>query len=262
MLIICNGTFKSGSSWLHAIVVEILKVKSISISTIPTIYNLNLASPTRILEKNVIDFITKEDLISKTYVTKSHYFSLETLSYNYSDSVFFLFIERELKDAIISHYFHFKNYRLNKVSFTIYFWLIGIFKAYEICIYNERSKNKFPQNNYFTFEGFKNHFSDNINKLTNLLGFNDLSDGELKQVKENTSLKNMKKQAILGKNKYYPELKKDSYKLFRSGKIGEWKYFFSKRQLIFLENMLNGHTSLLIKFGYFVLFTFRRKIGL
>ncbi len=89
MLIVCNGTFKSGSSWLHAIVVEILKVKSISISTIPTIYNLNLASPTRILEKNLIDFITKEDLISKTYVTKSHYFSLETLSYNYSDSVFF-----------------------------------------------------------------------------------------------------------------------------------------------------------------------------
>ena len=94
------------------------------------------------------------------------------------------------------------------------------------------------------------------------MGFDVLSDDELLEIKDSTSLEYMKRQAFLGKNKYYPELKKDSYKLFRSGEIGEWKYFFSRRQLIFLENMLSGRTSLFIKFGYFVLFTFRRKIGL
>lgn len=262
MLIICNGTFKSGSSWLHAIVIEILKIKSISISDVPNIYNLNLTSPTRILERNLPGFIEKEDFISKTYVTKSHYFRLETLSYKYSNSVVFLFIERDLKDAIVSHYFHFRNYRINKISFSIYFWLIGVFKAYEIYVFNERSKNKFPEENYFTFEGFKNNFSDDVNRLTQLLGFDTLSDDELLEIKDSTSLEYMKRQAFLGKNKYYPELKKDSYKLFRSGKIGEWKDFFSKRQLFFIEKILKGYTPFFIKVGYFILFAFRRKIGL
>ena len=34
MLIICNGVFKSGSTWLHAIVTELLFLRDIKISTI------------------------------------------------------------------------------------------------------------------------------------------------------------------------------------------------------------------------------------
>ena len=83
MLIICNGTFKSGSSWFHEIVINILKIKNISIKEIPIIYNLNQASPTRILEKKLNIFLANENYNSKNYVTKAHYFSSKTFKKNY-----------------------------------------------------------------------------------------------------------------------------------------------------------------------------------
>tara|TARA_B100000214_G_scaffold141453_1_gene101125 strand:- start:4657 stop:5445 length:789 start_codon:yes stop_codon:yes gene_type:complete len=262
MLIICNGTFKSGSSWLHAIVVEILRIKSIKVSEIPISYNFNTSSPTRILERNLRDFIIKEDLIRKIYVTKSHYFRSDTLSYKYSDSVVFLFIKRDLKDAIVSHYFHFRNYRIRRISFTIYFWCFGIFKAYEMYLFNKTCRNRFPEENYFTYEDFKNSYSKNIKRLIKILKINNFSNEELQTLKQKTSLKHMKKEALIGNNQYYPELKKESHKLFRSGKIGEWKYFFSTRKLFFIEKIIMGKTPFLIKIGYFCFYTFRRKIGL
>ena len=262
MLIICNGTFKSGSSWMHAIIIEILKLKTVNISEIPNIYNPNTQSPTRILEKNLNSFIKEQDIISKTYVTKSHYFQPKTLSFSYPESVVFLFVERELKDAIVSHYFHFRNYRLKSISFSLYFWVIGIFKAYEMCLFNERSKKNFSQEYFFTFEGFKNNFTTNVQKLCQILGVSDLSLHEIELVKEKTSLRHMKQESMLRKNKYYPELGEESHKLFRSGKIGEWKTIFSARQLSFANKIYLGNTSFFIRAGYFILFTWRRRIGL
>lgn len=262
MLIICNGTFKSGSSWMHAIVIEILKLKTVNISEIPALYNPNTQSPTRILEKNLNSFIKEQNIISKTYVTKSHYFQRKTLSSLYPESVVFLFVERELKDAIVSHYFHFRNYRLKSISFSFYFWVIGIFKAYEMCLFNERSKKNFAPEYFFTFEGFKNNFTKNIQKLSQILSVDDLSLQEVELVKEKTSLSYMKQESMFRKNKYYPELGEESHKLFRSGKIGEWKTMFSARQLSFVNKISLGNTSFLIRVGYFILFTCRRRIGL
>ena len=104
MLIICNGTFKSGSSWIHAIIVEIYKIKQISLDEVPLIYNPNQASPTRILEKNLNNFLLDEDYKKKNYITKAHFFCVRTLEKDYSDNVKFIFIRRDIKDAIISHY--------------------------------------------------------------------------------------------------------------------------------------------------------------
>ena len=49
MLIVCNGAFKSGSSWLHAIIVEVLRVNKIYIHDVPTKYTNNINSPTTIV---------------------------------------------------------------------------------------------------------------------------------------------------------------------------------------------------------------------
>ena len=125
MLIICNGTFKSGSSWLHAIIGEILSLKNIKLSQIPIKYNPNVSSPTRILERNLNSFIQQEDCLNINYLTKAHFFNKRTLSRVYDDDIKFLFIHRNIKDAIVSHYFHFINYRKKKWRFNKYFNLIG-----------------------------------------------------------------------------------------------------------------------------------------
>ena len=261
MLIICNGTFKSGSSWIHAIVLELFRVKNMQLSEIPIIYNSNLKSPTRILEKKLSLFLNNEEYIKSTYVTKAHYFSKSTLEREYLENVKFIFIERDVKDAIVSHYYHFNNYRKIGFDFSVYFNLIGVFKAYEMCLFNQRCKANFNANLFFSFEDFKSSFLSSVKQLCALLEIKDLTDLELLEIQKNTSLNTMKGIAKKGGNQYYPELKGDSHKLFRKGNVGDWKEHFSKINLRIINKIINKNPPVYVKIGYFILFTLRRKIG-
>jgi len=261
MLIVCNGTFKSGSSWIHAIVLEVFSLKGVELSEIPEGYNPNLKSPTRILENKLSLFLDNEEYIKSTYVTKAHYFAKSTLEKKYSENVKFIFIERDVKDAIVSHYYHFNNYREIGLSFSVYFNLIGVFKAYEMCLFNERCKASFSTNFFFSFENLKSDFLSSVKQLCDVLEVKGLTDLELLEIQKNTSLSKMKGIAKEGGNKYYPELKGDSHKLFRKGNIGDWKDHFSMRNLTVINKIINKKPSAYIKLGYFIFFTLRRKIG-
>ena len=59
MLIICNGVFKSGSSWLHAIIIEVLKINKIQLNKVPKNY-VKLGSPYYICygERSAVQFLT------------------------------------------------------------------------------------------------------------------------------------------------------------------------------------------------------------
>ncbi len=261
MLVICNGTFKSGSSWLHAIILEIFRVKNKPIKKIPCQYNPNLNSPTRILEKKLFDFLKFEDFNTNHYVTKSHYFSEKVLNKTYSDNVKFIFIQRDIKDAIVSHYYHVKQYRYPNISFEKYFRFIGKFKAYEISLFNLRSKKYFKSDLIFSYSNIKNDFDNTVINLCKILGLKELSKEEILKIKENTSLLNMRNAAKEGKNNYYPELGVQNYKMFRKGSIGEWKKYYNKKNLKLINQIINLKPPSKIKIFYFFVFTLRRKIG-
>ena len=125
MLIVCNGVFKSGSSWLHAIILEILKLRKISIATANKKYTNNEDSPTTIIESKLEEFLLQEDYKTVHYITKSHYYKLKTLSREYDKHVKFVFIERDVKDAVISHFHHFKNKFSLSMEFSTYYYLLG-----------------------------------------------------------------------------------------------------------------------------------------
>jgi|GEM_PF-3074674 len=262
MLVICNGTFKSGSSWLHAIVLQLLTVKKVELKEIPYKYNPNLKSPTRVLEYHLQAFIRNEDCRKNNFVTKAHYFSNNTLQYKYKDYIKFIFIERDIKDAIVSHFFHFNNFRKTQFSFTSYFNVVGVFKAYEMYLFNKRCKKNFPSNLFLSFESVKSDFAGSVKFLSKILELGDLSEIELQAIKNNTSLEKMKKSAKDRGNKYYPELGDESHKLFRKGNIGDWESFFKNKQLVMINKIINGEASTYIRVCYFIFFTIRRKIGL
>lgn len=95
MLIICNGAFKSGSSWLHAILVELTIVKNLNLQKVPVRYTNDINSPTTIIESRLKEFLTTEDYVVNNYLTKSHFFKESTLRQNYPSDVKILFIERD-----------------------------------------------------------------------------------------------------------------------------------------------------------------------
>ena len=106
MLIICNGTFKSGSTWLHAIVLELLRVNKIKLMDAPFDYTNNINSPTTIIESKLFKFLDNEDYINNNYITKSHYILKKTIFRDYDFDTYFLFVERDVRDAVVSHYYH------------------------------------------------------------------------------------------------------------------------------------------------------------
>ena len=260
MLIICNGAFKSGSSWLHAIVVELIAVKKINIFMVPVKYTNDINSPTTIIESRLKQFIENEDYTLKNYLTKSHFLNDDTLKINFSDNIKILFIERDIRDAIVSHFFHIKNkYRLN-LSFSVYYFLLGRYKSYEIMLFNLRCKKNIGDSNFFYFSDLKNNFEDTVTEIALVIGINNLSIRELTVIKEKTSLLSLREDLKSGNSKYYPSRRDDNWRLFREGKIGGWRYYFSKYQLKDINKIEKGYLSVFGKLIYLFLFSFRRRI--
>ena len=260
MLIICNGAFKSGSSWLHAILVELTIVKNLNLQKVPVRYTNDINSPTTIIESRLKEFLTTEDYVVNNYLTKSHFFKESTLRQNYPSDVKILFIERDRRDAIVSHYFHVRNRYRFKIGFPIYYALIGRYKAYEIGVFNERCRKYMGHENFFYYSDLILDFEATVMKIANVIGVKNISKDEISRVKEQTTLDKLREELKKGNLSYYPSKNKDNWKLFREGKVGGRKDYFNSRQLLDIEKIEDGKFSVCSKIIYFLMFTLRRII--
>ena len=124
MVIICNGAFKSGSTWLFLIIEEILKLKKNNYNeTLHNEWQSSKNSAFLFNDGNIKEalphYLDKNDSF---FLTKAHFLSEETyitLKENCNDELKIFFIERDLGDAIVSHYHHViiqtnKNFSFNK----------------------------------------------------------------------------------------------------------------------------------------------------
>jgi len=260
MLIICNGAFKSGSSWLHAILVELINVKKLNLKNVPIEYTNDLNSPTTIIESRLQEFLINENYQNFNYLTKAHFFKESTLNKVYPVEVKFLFIKRDMRDAIVSHYFHIRNRFRFKISFSFYYYLLGRYKAYEIGLFNNRCRKYMGEENLFLFEDLISNFTCTVRLISKSLGVNEISDEEIDQIREETTLDKLREQLKRGDVNYYPSKRDDNWKLFREGKIGGWKEHFTINLLKDIEKVESGRFSVLSKTSYFLIFTLRRLI--
>ena len=260
MLIVCNGIFKSGSSWLHAVVLEIIKMNNIQLTDVPYFYTNNTSSPTTIIESKLKDFLLTEDYINKHYITKSHYYLSSTLEAKYDENIFFLFIERNVRDAVVSHFYHFKKKYKIFNYFNFYYYTLGRFKAYEILFLNNEYKKAFGTSNFFQYDQMKNDFKSVVDKISSILKLKTLNLQEIKMIKKNTSINKMRNDLRMGKSKYYSTVKKNRDKLLRKGEIGDWKNYFSKRKKNDIMAIELDDVTFLFRFFYYIFFTLRRRL--
>ena len=260
MLILCNGAFKSGSSWLHSILVELTIVKKINLQKVPLKYTNDINSPTTIIESQLSSFLINEDFTTNNYLTKSHFFKKETLNRSYPEDVKFLFIERDMRDAIVSHYFHIQNKYRNKISFSLYYFFVGRYKSYEISIFNKRCKQFMGEENFFQFSDLISDFEVTVIKIAKVIGIDDISKEEVCQIKEQTTLDKLREELKKGNINYYPTNRKENWKLFREGKVGGWRKYFKVKHVRDISKIEKGRFSILSKTIYFLIFTLRRKL--
>ena len=260
MLIICNGAFKSGSTWIHAIVLEVLKVNKINLLDAPVHYTNNINSPTTIIESKLFEFLDNENYVKNNYITKSHYFLKKTINRDYDSDIFFLFVERDVRDAVVSHFYHLKKKYKFIGNFSLYYLFIGRFKAFEILKFNNMYMEKFGRDNFFKYSDMKNNFEVVLSKISAILNLKDLSEEEIMSIKQNTSIAKMRNDLLLGKTKYYSTVSEDREGVIRKGAIGDWIGHFTIRQLTDIKRLESFDVSNFFKFTYFFLFTFRRIV--
>jgi hypothetical protein len=261
MFIVCNGAFKSGSTWLYLIVKELLQVKGISFNQkIHKEWQSNSNSSFLFSDSTVDQAIDAYSQDKKYFVSKVHL--LEKRSYETfaktDKKVKIIFITRNTGDAIVSHYHHLKTETGYQFPFFLYYWLVGRFKAKEIESFTTNRQCYIPKALNIHFEELKNDFFNQVIKIANYLEL-EVSSQEIALIKQRTSLGTLKEKAKKGQVKQYSKDNSKASKHFRKGKIGESEEILSFRQKEDLLKIKNNNAGLFLNTCYYLIFKFRRK---
>ena len=158
-------------------------------------------------------------------------------------------IERDVKDVLVSHYYHLLNNKKIKSNFTDYFNSWGKYKAIQYIYYKKKWANyNFCLN--LKYEDLINNKKDIILKIATYL---DVKCDHIDNIINETSIESLRKNSkAKGLN--------ESNWFYRKGEVGDWQNFFSEYMLKKLSLIEQNHLSIFEKINFFFKFTFRISI--
>lgn len=218
MLIICNGAIKSGSTWLYNILVHLVDCKHPPEHYLTENSRKKLSNPCirpDLLEK----FLETEDIVSNNFISKNHLGKeahRELLKNN--NHVFVFDIERNIRDVVVSAYYDARNRHGYDGSFRDYYWNSGRYIADSVIRYHAVWMEAGPGCCIVSYESLHADFNSEVAKIGKTLGL-DLSESRLDQLREATSLKQLRKNY-----QDQPLYKGDRF--FRKGTTGDWENHF------------------------------------
>lgn len=262
MFVLSNGAFKSGSTWLWTIVGATGRFKEL-----PREYGRGKGKIRAFLKPEKIgDFLESGIYKSENYWAKGHFFDKRSRDLFLShDSVYIFNIKRDIKDSLVSHYYHL--IRQNKLSeqltqpenlkkgFSDYYWRFGRYKAQQLMIYHKVWDIPSPKVYVSSFERLKNDYENEVKCIGQFLDLH-LSTDEIARIKDVTSIQNVQKAKGLDK---LPEHKR----FIRKGLIGESKQFFSDDMRNDVEGIIHDGLGKVDMIRYRAIFTtlsLRRKL--
>ena len=247
MLILANGAFKSGSTWLRAIVDEMVECELLPVE-FQNSYNPRLLDPIKLKP-----FINTVDLGKANYVLKSHLFTpfyRDVVLSNGRVSV--LNIQRDLRDVLVSHYHHLVREGKVRSDFHRYYWFIGRYKACQLMRYHTVWDVDSPQIYTSSFEALKTDFDTEVARIGEFLGVN-LSKQDIDRIRSQTSLEQMRQ-------KWGESSKDEQERFFRKGAIGEWQDYFTPDELNDVSKLQTEGLSWIDKIKYQLLFELRPEL--
>ena len=243
MLVLANGAFESGSTWMRAIIGSIIRAATGSqFNKVPYEFRSPLFPKKGVwLDENKIDTFLASGLHrEENYLSRGHIFSVKARDFLISDSDVYVFnISRNLGDTLVSHYYHLirqgklrEDYAQKEnipEGFDKYYWRFGRYKAYQLVTYHEVWDVDSPQIFASTYERLKSSFDSEIKAMGTFIGF-DLTDEHILKIKQETAISNMQK--ARGQDKLA-----EHKRFFRKGVVGEWKTHFTPEMLPDLETI-------------------------
>jgi len=249
MLIIANGAFKSGSTWLRNLVRQMAEY-----APIPKAYQ-RPGLETWIDPGRFAAFLKNVDCRSANYITKSHLYHKRYVSLLLGhEDVRVLCIARDLRDVLVSHYFHMIREGQIRESrpFASYYWSIGRYKAQQVMEYHHAWGVESPRLYTSAFERLKGDFVGEVARIAAFLGF-DVPEKRILEIQEETSLARQRKR--LGE-----EDKPESQRFFRKGIVGDYKNHFDEAMLADVAEVQQRGLRGLALLKYHVAFTARLAV--
>lgn len=233
MVIFCNGSFKSGSTWIFNLLKEIRPCDEI---------------PQEFLNRNWVNDSLLKDKIGEfceyypknvgDYVFKTHFRKKFLLNHFLENEfIFIVHSTRDYRDVIVSAYFHYLNRGVIDCGFEEFYWRKGRYILYVWSRYDlewegiaghERFKS-------ISFESLKDDFSTVVRDLAGFVGVEE-SECDISSLVDRTSLGSLR-DAYKGKGG-------GGQSHFRKGKVGDWKNFLTEKIENDLTQIVGNNLSL------------------
>jgi len=217
MLIVSNGAFKSGSTWLSLIARHIGACEEIPAAFKNEEWKNNAIEPERLPE-----FLRTVDIAANDYIIKAHYRPSDGLRplLLQTPNVKVLNVYRDPKDVIVSAFYHYR--RLGKFAGGIeeFFAARGEKLVQQLTAYHVYWDNTGVEDAIFftTYQKLHTSFDEEVFRLGRFLG-HTLSLAQIRTVRENTQFSKLSRATV-------PEEKR----FFRKGVMGDWERHLSGEQ--------------------------------
>jgi hypothetical protein len=221
MIVICNGAFKSGSSWLMNIVCQLTTPAAIAQEW----RNPEWVNPS-IHPDKLAGFLSAHTGRSAAYVSKNHLGKPEhraLLLDNGAGDVHVMNITRDIRDVIVSAYYHAARVDGYVGSFGNYLHDKGIDVAKWVCSYNQLWSSPHERLHVASYERLILDPDKEIEAMSRFLKL-DHGMEKIREIRAKTSFDALKSRS--------------GHPHFRKGIIGDWKNHLTEADAAMLRGIL------------------------
>lgn len=205
MIILCNGAFKSGSSWLFQMVRKLARAEDVPEEWRNPAWDNPSLDPDRLGE-----FLERFHGCEETYASKNHLPGqafVRLLTETHRDHVKVLNMRRDIRDVVVSAYYHHQRVKGYSEPFEVFFRELGLDIARRVSNYNRRWNNGAPNNFFSSYESLKTDGPGELRRIAGFLGL-EAEDDSIENALRDTQ---------------FEKLQKASRGHLRKGIIGDWK---------------------------------------
>ena len=229
MLVICNGAAKSGSTWLHNILIRLVEFERPPNEYLTRNSRQRTTNPC-IRPDRLADFLSREDFRSRDYISKNHLGREQHRDLLLAHAEVFVFgIERNIRDVVVSAYHDTRNRHGYSGSFSDYYWREGRFTADEVIRYHRVWRGAGPRFCMASYEALHGDFASEARRIGATLGI-AIEQERAEALREQTSIGRLRK-------RYADEALYRGERFFRKGVVGDWQNHFDPAMVRDIERI-------------------------
>ena len=227
MLVLSNGAPKCGSTWLFCILRAMTEFPpppkeywNPRWEDSPVVHSIDPEKLSR--------FLKQVDCSSSNYLSKNHFGRKDHRDLLLScEDVLILDIERDIRDVLVSAYYHFQKLGDQNVSFDTYYWEKGRRFVRRVIRFHQVWRTNSPRVYTSSYENLKLDFHVETGRIAKFLGI-EASARRIEDIERETSFEELRKRSGTWN---------DRSGRFRKGTIGDWQRHLDAEMLEDIERI-------------------------